>query len=225
MEFLVDTADLEEIRFFHDTIQLTGVTTNPSILKKANVSDFYGHLKQIRAIIGEAALHVQTVQEDTEGMLQDAKKIAEVLGRDTYIKIPTTAEGLRAMKALKADGYKVTATAIYTKMQAFLAIEAGADYLAPYYNRMMNQNIDAEDAFASIATYIEVHDSEAKILGASFKNVDQVNKAIECGAQSVTVDPSILRTALGLPSISGAVRDFRADFESAFGAGATPSKL
>ena len=80
---------------------------------------------------------------------------------------------------LKAEGYKITATAIYTVFQGLLAIEAGADYLAPYYNRMENLNIDSAQVISQLASAIERNHSSSKILAASFKNVAQVNRAFK----------------------------------------------
>lgn len=74
---------------------------------------------------------------------------------NVYIKVPVTPAGLAAMKTLKAQGYQITATAIYTVFQGLLAIEAGADYLAPYYNRMANLNIDSNAVIAQLSEAID----------------------------------------------------------------------
>ncbi|MEF1944732.1 transaldolase family protein, partial [Neisseria gonorrhoeae] len=78
--------------------------------------------------------------QDYKGILKDAAEIRRQCGDSVYVKVPVTTEGLAAIKTLKAEGYHITATAIYTTFQGLLAIEAGADYLAPYYNRMENLN-------------------------------------------------------------------------------------
>ncbi|MDF8152831.1 transaldolase family protein, partial [Listeria monocytogenes] len=80
----------------------------------------------------------QVVAKDYQGILDDAAKIRQETDDDIYIKVPVTPDGLAAIKTLKAEGYNITATAIYTSMQGLLAISAGADYLAPYFNRMEN---------------------------------------------------------------------------------------
>ena len=110
-------------------------------------------------------------QKDYEGILKDAAKIREQCDENTYIKVPVTPEGLAAIKVLKAEGYKITATAIYTVFQGLLAIEAGADYLAPYYNRMENLNIDSAQVISQLASAIERDHSSSKILAASFKKM------------------------------------------------------
>lgn len=218
MEIILDTANISDIKKYNDILNISGVTTNPSICKKENISNFFEHMNKIRSVIGmEKDLHVQVVAKDYEGMIKDAETIIENIDEDVYIKVPTTTVGLSVIKELKHRDIKVTATGIYTKMQAYLAMNIEADYLAPYYNRMENHNIDPQDAILRISELISKYDSKAKILAASFKNVNQVTTAFECGAQSVTLGTDILDSALGLPTIQKAVDDFGADWESLYG--------
>lgn len=85
-------------------------------------------------------MHIQTIADDYEGIIKDARKIVESIDKDVYIKIPVTKDGLATIKTLKAEGFNITATAIYSEIQALLETELGADYLAPYVNRMTNLN-------------------------------------------------------------------------------------
>lgn len=226
MEFMLDTANLSEIEAYVKMAPIAGVTSNPSIVKKEGKISFFEHMKKIREIIGtERTLHVQVVAQDVEGMLADAKTILEKIDKDVYIKVPVNAEGLEVIKQLKADGVNVTATAVYSKFQAYLAVAAGADYIAPYYNRMENLNIDPKEAISEIAKEIERTNSKSKILAASFKNVAQVNAALENGAQSATMGVDVLDAALAMPSINKAVIDFTADWEQIFGKDVTIADL
>ncbi|EPU36246.1 fructose-bisphosphate aldolase, partial [Streptococcus agalactiae MRI Z1-039] len=144
MEFLLDTLNLEAIKKWHHILPLAGVTSNPTIAKKEGDIHFFQRIRDVRKIIGrEASLHVQVVAKDYQGILDDAAKIRQETDDDIYIKVPVTPDGLAAIKTLKTEGYNITATAIYTSMQGLLAISAGADYLAPYFNRMENLDIDA----------------------------------------------------------------------------------
>ena len=218
MKYLFDTVNLEEIRSAMEIIPIRGVTSNPSIIKKAGRIDFFPHMKTLREIIGmERSLHIQVTVNDAEGMLREAAAIRERIDDKVYIKVPVNEEGLKAIRALKRDGFPVTATAIYNKVQAFTALEAGADMLAMYYNRMENADIDPMDAISSVAMMIERYGYPAEILGASFKNIGQVNRAFEAGAQAVTVQPSILLDGLRAPAIRKAVDDFSADWQWNFG--------
>lgn len=226
MEFMLDTANLKEIKEYEAIIPLAGVTSNPSIVKKEGKIDFFNHMKEIRKIIGkDCSLHVQVVAQDYEGMMKDAETILKNIDKDVYVKVPVSVEGMKVIKALKAKKVNVTATAIYTKFQAYLAIAAGADYIAPYYNRMMNLNIDPQEAIAEIANEIERTNSKTKILAASFKNVGQVNAALECGAHAATMGVDIIGEALAMPSIQKAVDDFTKDWEAIFEEGTKISDL
>ncbi|GEQ48184.1 fructose-6-phosphate aldolase [Tetragenococcus koreensis] len=226
MEILLDTANIEMIKKYEAVLPLTGVTTNPSIVKKEGKVDFFAHMNTIREIIGkERSLHVQVVAKDKAGMLKDVEAILEQIDREVYLKIPASEEGLKVIKILKKEELNVTATAIYTKFQAYLAIAAGADYIAPYFNRMENLNIDAKEAMAAMANEIERSNSKTKIVAASFKNVGQVTTALDQGAQAVTVAPDIIAQALAMPSIAQAVDDFTEDWESIFGKSSTIDSL
>ncbi|MDN6290635.1 MAG: fructose-6-phosphate aldolase [Tetragenococcus koreensis] len=226
MEFLFYTANIEMIKKYEAVLPLTGVTTNPSIVKKEGKVDFFAHMNTIREIIGkERSLHVQVVAKDKAGMLKDVEAILEQIDREVYLKIPASEEGLKVIKILKKEELNVTATAIYTKFQAYLAIAAGADYIAPYFNRMENLNIDAKEAMAAMANEIERSNSKTKIVAASFKNVGQVTTALDQGAQAVTVAPDIIAQALAMPSIAQAVDDFTEDWESIFGKSSTIDSL
>lgn len=226
MEFMLDTANLSEIEQYVKIAPISGVTSNPSIVKKEGKIAFFKHMKQIRKIIGtDKSLHIQVVAQDVEGMLADAKTILNNIDEHVFIKVPVNSSGLEVIKTLKAQGVNVTATAVYSKFQAYLAIAAGADYIAPYFNRMENLNIDAQATITEIAREIDRTNSSSKILAASFKNVGQVNTALESGAQAATMGVDIISAALSMPSIEKAVADFTSDWEQSFGEGTTISSL
>lgn len=213
MEFMLDTLNINEIKKWARVLPLAGVTSNPTIAKKEGEIDFFKRIHEVREIIGEApSIHVQVVAKDYDGILKDAAKIRQECGGNVFIKVPVTPEGLAAIKTLKSEGYKITATAIYTVFQGLLAIEAGAYYLAPYYNRMENLNIDSAQVIAQLAEAIEKNHSSSKILAASFKNVGQVNRAFKEGAQAITAGADVFEAAFGMPSIGKAVDDFANDW-------------
>ncbi|MFC6164043.1 MULTISPECIES: fructose-6-phosphate aldolase [Lactiplantibacillus] len=226
MEFLLDTVHIADIKKYAGIIPLSGVTSNPSIVKKEGKIDFFNHMKAIRQIIGlDASFHIQVVGQTTEAMVEDAHTILKNVDDHVFIKIPTNEAGLAAIKQLKSEGVNVTATAIYTKFQGYLAMSAGADYLAPYYNRMVNMNINADEVIGELAAQICRENSNTKILAASFHTVQQVNSAFEMGAQAATMSADILNTALTAPAIGAAVKDFTNDWESIYGVGTTVTSL
>ena len=218
MKYLLDTANLDDIRSYCDTFPIYGVTSNPSIVKKEGKVDFFAHMNAIRSIIGkDRPLHIQVTALDTEGMMKDAEAIRSKVDENVYIKVPVTMEGIKAIKLMKAKGYNVTATAVYSKQQAFLALEAGADTIAPYFNRMENMGIDPDDVIASIAQMIDRYGYKTEILGASFKNAGEVDRAFLAGAQTATMDPAILSGALQQAHIIAAVDTFDSDWKSIYG--------
>ena len=226
MEILLDTANISLIKRFIKAIDLAGITTNPTIVKKEGKIDFFNHMKEIRQIIGkDAKLHVQAVGQTKDDFVKDARAIWDNVDSDIYVKIPTTEEGLAAIKTLKAEGKHITATGVYTEFQAYMAMANGADYIAPYYNRMRNMNIDAVAFIKNVADRIALEHSSSKILAASFHNVEEVNNAIRYGAQAVTMGPDIMASGLGMPAISKAVDDFQTDWESIYGKGSSIAAL
>lgn len=221
MQLLIDDANIYEIKALAAILPVDGVTTNPSILAKTGIEPFTV-LHKIRDFLGDQAqLHVQAVAATAEGIIEDAHRIQQELGKNTYIKIPVVAEGLKAIKALKKEGANITATAIYTQMQAFLAGKAGADYAAPYVNRIDNLGADG------IRTTKEIHDIFKKnglhtaVLAASFKNAQQVQALCEYGIGAATVAPVVLHGLLQNDSVSAAVKTFAADFTKLCGEGST----
>ena len=209
MKYLLDTANLDAIRYYTDIFPIAGVTSK---------IDFFAHMNEIRSIIGmDKTLHIQVTALDTDGMLRDAETILNKVDDQVCVKVPVTLEGIKAIKTLKKQDVNVTATAIYSKQQGFLAMEAGADYIAPYFNRMENMGIDPDDVIASFAEMIGLYGYHTQILGASFKNAGQVDRAFLAGAQTATMDPSILSAALTQAHILKAVDDFDADWKSVYG--------
>ena len=113
---------------------------------------------------------------------------------------------------------RVTATAVYSTAQGLLAAAAGADYLAPYVNRMSDADIDPLRVIAALREDIDREGAPTRILAASFKNVKQVTDAVAAGAHAVTVGADLLDSMLALPRVSLAVDAFADDFREAFGA-------
>lgn len=213
MEFLFDTANLDKIKAYQDFFPITGVTSNPSILKAEGKIDFFEHMRKVRALVGpDKSLHIQVIAEDCEGIVREAYTLLRHVDGQVYVKIPTTREGLKAMRVLKGRGVHITATAVYSRIQGFLAIAAGADYIAPYDNRMENMDIASADTIAAFRKIIDQSHASTKILAASFKNIAQVNEALLAGAHAVTVQPDLLNEAFNMPSIQKAVDDFHKDW-------------
>ena len=174
MKLIIDDAHMDQIKKIYEFYPVDGVTTNPSILAKSGRNP-YEVLKEIRTFIGdEAELHVQAVAGTAEGMVEDAHRIVSELGQNTYVKIPSVPEGFKAMKVLKGEGISITATAIYTPLQAFLAGKCGASYAAPYINRIDNMGYNGIQVAKEIHDIFKKNNLDTEVLAASFKNSQQV---------------------------------------------------
>ncbi len=221
MKLLIDDANLEKIKKIWDLYPIDGVTTNPSILAKSGKNP-YVVLKEIRAFIGdEAELHAQVLSLTAEEMIKEAHEMVKVLGKNTYIKVPSIPEGFKAMKALKKEGFNITATAIYTPMQAYLAAKSGADYAAPYVNRIDNLGANGIETTKMIQDIFENNDFKTEILAASFKNSNQVQELCAYGVGASTVAPDVIEGLVKNACVDLAVNDFIKDFENLCGKGKT----
>ncbi|MGM9928752.1 MAG: transaldolase family protein [Bacillus sp. (in: firmicutes)] len=222
MLILIDDADLLKIEELYKKYPYDGVTTNPTILSRTGNKNPMDQLKKIREIIPESAdLHAQVLSTETADMVEEAKYMISVLGENTYIKVPVTADGLKAISILSKEGIRTTATAIYGVMPAFMAAKAGAKFLAPYVNRLDNLGYDGVQIAKDIHTMIKIHGYDAEVLGASFKNSQQVIDMCKHGIGAVTVNPDTLKTLAFNGVAESAVKDFIRDFENCCGEGKT----
>ena len=221
MKLIIDDAHIDQIRKIYEYYPVDGVTTNPTILAKSGRQP-YEVLREIREFIGdEAELHVQVTARAAEGMVEDAHKIIKELGKNTFVKIPSVPEGFKAMMALHSEGIKLTATAIYTPMQAFLAAKAGADYAAPYINRIDNMGYNGIKVARDIHDIFRNNDFKTEVLAASFKNSQQLLELCEYGVGASTVSPEVIFNLVKNEAITSAIDDFIADFEGLVGEGKT----
>lgn len=221
MKFIIDDANVEAIKNLYEYFPVEGVTTNPSILAKSRRSP-YEVLKEIREFIGkDADLHVQVVSKNAADMVTEAVEIQERLGENTFIKVPTTREGLKAMKLLSAKDVKITATAIYTPMQAFLAAKAGAAYAAPYVNRIDNLGADGIETVKKIHDIFQNNGLKTEVLAASFKNSQQVLDLCAYGIGAATIAPDVIEGLIRNDAVISAVDVFTKDFEGLCGEGKT----
>lgn len=221
MKFIIDDADIEKVKKIWDLYPCDGVTTNPSILAKSGRNP-YEVLTELREIVGsEGELHVQVVSKDAEGMMKEAKVIREKLGENTFVKIPTTPQGLKAMKVLSEQGVNITATAIYTAMQAFLAAKAGAKYTAPYINRIDNMGYNGVQVAMDIQDIFENNNLPCEVLAASFKNSQQVLELTKYGIGASTIGTDVIEGLIKNKAIDAAIDVFNEDFASITGEGKT----
>lgn len=221
MLLCIDDADIQKIKRIYEFFPVDGVSTNPSILAKTGRNP-YEVLKQIRAIIGEdAELFVQATSPVAEIMVEEAHKIVEEVGKTTLIKIPCTPEGFKAMKMLHQEDIRFIGTGIYTAMQGFLAAKCGAEYVAPYINRIDNMGFDGIQVAKDIHDAIVGSGLNSGLLAASFKNSQQVLELTKYGVKAVTVAPDVIEGLVKNAAIDAAIDQFTADFQGLVGEGKT----
>ncbi|EIV99427.1 transaldolase family protein [Thermoanaerobacter siderophilus] len=185
MELYLDTADIDEIKSAFNIGIVKGVTTNPTILLKTRKS----RENSIRDILkySKGMVYVQTVSEKYEDIMSEVQSLLEFDNKRIGIKIPVTPDGIKAIKELSDKSIKTIATAVFTTSQAVVSALAGADYIAPYINRMEQNEIDAINIIKEIRNIYEMNNIETKILAASFRNMEQIMRVIKAGAQAVTI--------------------------------------
>ena len=214
-KILIDSADIKKAREIERYYTIAGITTNPTIVSKIEGS-LEDKLKELKEFTyGKYEVHVQTTESEVEKIVEEAKKLRDYFGESFYIKIPVTKAGLEAMKLCSKENIRVTATAILTAMQALAAAKNGANYVAPYVNRMENVGQDAKEAILEISNLLIDYPTE--ILAASFKNVKQVQDILRCGAEAVTIAPEIIEASIWHPYTDKSVFDFEKDWGNRFG--------
>ena len=215
MELIIDSSNIEQIKELNELLTITGVTTNPTILTKSN-REAMDVVKDLCEVLSEdQLLFIQTVQTSFEGIMEEAKMISSIRKKNMYVKIPVTHEGLRAIKECKKLGIHTLATAIYTADQAFLAAMNGAEYLAPYTNRMCNYGDGVQDV-KDLIEMLRVNNMPAKVIAASFKNTYQVHELIKAGIQAVTVPCDVLYQMIDHPGTKIALGQYSVNWQRAY---------
>lgn len=194
----LDTANSELIKKYIDFDWVTGVTTNPTLLKTESIKKRIESIQEILEIINERQLFVQITGETVEELIKDAEKILALKDNRIALKIAANEAGFKAIQSIKNRYPKVVilATAIFSVEQAYLAGIAGCDWIAPYVNRMENQSLDAMEVVSKIAEVYANQRIETKILGASYKNTSQVINSLLAGADDVTIPTSLIEVMM-----------------------------
>ena len=217
MKIYLDTANLEDIKYFNTYYPILGVTTNPTILAKQG-GDVIELLLEIRKIIGPYKdMHVQVTETEYDKIIEEAEAIIELLGKNTYVKIPATDVGLRATKYLTDKGMGVTVTAVLTAAQAMLASNAGANYVAPYISRSENLCADGVGTVEDIAKIFKASGAKTEILAASFKTAKEVLDVAVVGCHAATIGSTIMRMLISHTTTDTSIAGFERDWKAAFG--------
>jgi transaldolase len=216
MRFFVDTANVEEIRKANDMGIICGVTTNPSLIAKEG-RDFNQVIAEIASIVdGPISGEVKATTVDAEGMIKEGREIAAI-HPNMVVKIPMTAEGLKAVKALHAEGIRTNVTLVFTVAQALLAARAGATYVSPFLGRLDDISMPGIDLIEEIAEIFDIHGIETEIIAASIRNPIHVIDCARAGAQIATVPYKVLEQMTKHPLTDVGIQKFQADYQAVFG--------
>lgn len=216
MKFFLDTANVEDIKNANDMGVICGVTTNPSLIAKEG-RDFNEVIAEIASIVdGPISGEVKATTTDAEGMIAEGREIAKI-HKNMVVKIPITAEGLKATKVLSAEGIKVNVTLIFTAAQALLAARAGAAYVSPFLGRLDDISTPGVELIETIAEIFEVQGIETEIISASVRNPIHVIDCARAGADIATVPFGVIMQMTKHPLTDQGIEKFQADYKAVFG--------
>ncbi len=216
MRFFIDTANVEDIRKANDMGVICGVTTNPSLIAKEG-RVFEEVIAEIASIVdGPISGEVKATTTDAEGMIREGREIAKI-HPNMVVKIPMTAEGLKAVKVLSAEGVKTNVTLIFTANQALLAARAGATYVSPFLGRLDDISVRGVDLISEIAQIFEVAGIETEIIAASVRNPMHITDCVLAGADIATVPYKVIEQMTHHPLTDAGIKKFREDYIAVFG--------
>lgn len=217
MKFFIDTANVEDIKKANDMGVICGVTTNPSLIAKEG-RVFEEVIAEIASIVdGPISGEVKATTTDAEGMIAEGKEIAKI-HPNMVVKLPMTAEGLKACKALTAEGIKTNVTLIFTANQALLAARAGATYVSPFLGRLDDVSVRGIDLIAEIAEMFRVAGNiDTQIIAASIRTTMHVTDCALAGAHIGTVPYKVIEQMTHHPLTDAGIEKFVADYKAVFG--------
>ena len=213
MQIFLDTANIDQIKQAAQLGIISGVTTNPSLLAKETTADYESVTKKICAII-DGPVSVEVLSETADEMIKEARVKAK-WAPNVNIKIPITADGLKATSVLSQEGIKVNVTLCFSANQALLGALAGASYVSIFVGRLDDVGQDGmqvvEDTISILANY---PDLEAEVIAASIRNPMHVTYAAMAGVDVATVPYTVLMQMIQHPLTDVGIKRFLADWKS-----------
>lgn len=189
MKLFLDTADVDEISEANTTGMIEGITTNPTLIKASGM-DPVEVIKEISSMSNQfQSVSAEVVADTAEEMIDQAMEFEGLW--NVTIKVPCTVEGLKACTALASVGRKVNVTLIFSAAQAILARRAGAAYISPFVGRMNDNSLSGVALVQTIASLYNQHFSTTKIIAASVRDVHQVGRCFDAGAEICTIPPHV----------------------------------
>ena len=212
MKFFADTADIDDIRDLAASGLIDGVTTNPSLVKKSG-RDFRDVITEITSAI-DGDVSAEVIAVDAEGMIKEGGSLAAI-APNIVVKVPLTLDGLKACRALRADGVKVNVTLCFSANQALLAAKAGASYISPFIGRLDDIHLDGMELIGEIRTIYDNYGFDTEVLAASIRSPMHVKECALLGADVVTVPPTVIRDLVAHPLTDKGLKAFLTDAKAA----------
>jgi transaldolase len=210
MKIFLDTANLQSIKMYNDMGLLDGITTNPSLLAKEGGDPQKTMEEIVRIVKGDVSLEV--VSTEYSGMVEEAHRLKKY-GSNVVIKVPMTADGLKACRSLSQEGMAVNVTLVFSPNQAVLAAKAGAKYVSPFIGRLDDIGEDGMSLIAEIKQIFSYYNFKTQVLVASIRHPMHVVEAAKIGADVVTLPPDVLGKMLKHPLTDIGLKNFLADWE------------
>ena len=190
MKLFLDSAIIKDIDTRLDTGIISGVTTNPTLIKKSGrePDDVYADLIQ--------DLGVQDVSIEVDGkyadkLIENGIQYGKLWIDQATIKLPCTPEGIKACKMLNFMGIRTNMTLVFSVSQAILCALAGATYVSPFVGRLDDNGHDGIGLIREIAKVFCHNRTDTKILAASIRDAATVGKAFQAGAHICTIPPKV----------------------------------
>lgn len=211
MKFFIDTANLEEIKEANKMGILSGVTTNPTLVAKENIS-FEERIKEITEVVS-GSVSAEVIALDAEGMVEEGIKLAAIAPNIT-VKVPMTEEGLKAVATFSSMGISTNVTLIFNANQALLAARAGATYVSPFIGRLDDIGYDGLQLIEKISRIFEIHNLSTQIIAASIRHPMHVTEAAIAGAHIATIPLKVIKQLIHHPLTDKGIEQFLQDWEN-----------
>ena len=207
----LDSADLADLRTCMPHPAVHGITTNPTLLRRAGISRAtLPKLLHTAIKLGAKQVQAQVHAADTDGILADAEELVrEFTPGQLVVKIPATREGLRAGAELSAGGIPVTYTAVYAPEQAHFAGQLGAAYAAPYLGRLEDSGVDGLALIGQMQSLLA--GTSTRLLVASIRSRAAYLALLELGVGSITIPPKLFTELFDHSATLNAEQGFLAD--------------
>lgn len=209
MKIFLDTANVKEIQEAAERGLIDGVTTNPSLIAKEG-REFSELIKEITAIV-KGPVSAEVLALDYPEMVEEGRRLAAI-HENIVVKVPTTLDGLKAVRSLSTEGIKVNVTLIFSANQALLAAKAGAAYVSPFVGRLDDVTNPGMEIVEQIVTIFDNYAFDTEVLVASIRHPIHVLEAALMGADVVTMPPAVLRQLVNHPLTDIGVERFRSDW-------------